>query len=47
MECNFQQNDEFWDSLNEGERAEEEEKSRRQLEWDLMLFRTLEDLQKM
>ena len=27
MECNFQQNDEIWDSLNEGERAEEEEKS--------------------
>ena len=27
MEHNFQQNNEFWDSLNEGERAEEEEKS--------------------
>jgi hypothetical protein len=47
IERNFQQNDEFWDSLSEEERVEEEEKSRCRLEWGLSLFSTIGDLQKM
>jgi hypothetical protein len=47
IERNFQLNDDFLESLNEAERAEEEEKSRRRLEWGLSLFSTFEALQKM
>ena len=46
VERNFQQNDDFWDSLTEEERVEEE-KSRRRLEQGISLFTTIDNLQKM
>jgi hypothetical protein len=47
VERNFQQNDDFWDSLTEEERAKEEENSRHRLERGISLFSTIDDLQKM